>query len=216
MHHLYSAIFVRPILLKSKSKGNHDSATVKFVTSVMSTFVLLNHLCIFLKIRLLESVQLVAAEIPIPENVTEPVVLSQRSFAVSVQEEFESQALSVSLGDNPFSDNHTELSEDSLIFSAVKSSTASIALPRNLYDSLPASYSLRITHLVFLNDALFLRRNDSSLKVGSIIISPSIENRTVEGLDPPISLTFLKNPVSDKDILLTMYCQLSISHSTVD
>ena len=137
-----------------------------------------------------------AAEIPIPENATGPVVLSQRSFAVSVQKELGLQALSVSLGDSPFSDNQTELSEDSLIFSTVKSSTASITLPQNLFDSLPASNSSRITHLVFLNHALFLRRNDSSLTVGSIIISASIINRTVEGLEPPVSLTFLKNPVS--------------------
>ena len=139
-----------------------------------------------------------AAEIPIPENETGPVTLSQSLFAVSVQEELESQILSVSLGHDPFSDTQTELNEESLIFSTVKSSTASITLPQNLFDSLPASNSSRITYLVFLNDALFLRRNDSTLKVGSIIISTSIVNRTVEGLEPPVSLTFLKNPVSIK------------------
>ena len=176
------------------------------------------HICC--KIRLLESVEIVVTDLPIPENETGPVILSQSLFAISVQEVntqgFESQTLSVSLGDSPFSDTQTELSEESLSFSASMSSTSSITLPQNLFSSLPASNSSRITHLVFLNNALFLRRNDSSLKVGSIIISASIVNRTVEGLEPPVSVTFLKNSVSHKDILLRIYCQLSISHSTVD
>ena len=153
-----------------------------------------------LQIRLLESVQLVAAEIPIPDNETGPVVLLQSSFAVSVQEvnsqKFESQVLSVSLGDSPFSGTKNISSEDSLNFSAVNHSTASITLPANLFDSLPASNSSRITQLVFLNDALYLRRNESSLEVGSIIIVTSVAEEIIEHLEPPISLTFLKNPVS--------------------
>ena len=158
------------------------------------------------EIRLLESVEIVVADLPIPENETGPVILLQGLFAISVQEvnpqEFESQILSVSLGNSPFSDIQTGLSEESLNFSAAMSSTASITLPQNLFNSLPASNSSHITHLVFLNNALFLRRNDSSLKVGSIIISASIVNRTVEGLEPPVSITFLKNSVSRKNTLL--------------
>ena len=153
-------------------------------------------------IRLLQSTELLAAEIPIQENETGPVILSQSSFAVSVQEanpqEFEPQVLSVSLGESPFSDPQIQLNEDSLGFSAVNYSTASIALPQNLFNSLPASNSSNILHLVFLTDALYLRRNDSSLEVGSIIIAASVADRVIEEVEPPISITFLKNPVSHK------------------
>ena len=153
-----------------------------------------------MKIRLLESIQLVTADIPIPENQTEPVVLTQESFAVSVQqvnpEEFEEQVFSVSLGEHPFSGEDTRLNNNSLDFSPVTSSTASITLPQNLFDSLPGSNSSRITRSVFLTDALYLRRNESALVVGSIIIAASVVNSTIEGLNPPIFITLLKNPVS--------------------
>ena len=141
-----------------------------------------------------------AAEIPIPENETGRVILAQRSFAVSGQEvnpeKFETQVLSVSLGDSPFTDTQTELSEDSFDLSTVNYSTASITLPHNLFDRLPASNSSRITQLVFLSDQLYLRRNESHFEVGSIIIAASVAERIIKRLEPPISLTFLKNPVS--------------------
>ena len=150
--------------------------------------------------RLLESIQLITADIPISKNQTEPVVLTQVSFAVSVQqvnpEDFDMQMFSVLLGDDPFSGKHAQLDNTILDFSPVTSSTASITLPQNLFDSLPVMNSTRITRSVFLTDALYLRRNDSTLKVGSIILTASVVNNTVEGLNPPISITFLKNPVS--------------------
>ena len=139
-------------------------------------------------------------EIPIPENHTGPVILTQRSFAVSVQEvdpeAFNTQVFSLSLGDNPFSEANLELNENSLDFFSMTSSTASLTLPENLFDSLRVSNFSRITQSVFLTDGLYLRRNDSLLEVGSVIIATSVVNGTIEGLDPPISITFLKNPVS--------------------
>ena len=142
-------------------------------------------------------------DLPIPENQTEPVVLAQESFAVSVQqvnpEDFEMQVFGVSLGENPFSGQDAQLNNNSLDFSPVTSSTASITLPQNLFDSLTMSSYSRITRSVFLNDALYLRRNDSALEVGSIIIAASVVNSTIEGLTPPISIMFLKNPVRHKE-----------------
>ena len=155
----------------------------------------------FEKNRLLESIQLVTADIPIPPNQTEPVVLTQESFAVCVQqvnpEEFEMQVFSVSLGDDPFSSQDVQLNNNSFGLSPASSFTASITLPQNLFDSVPESNSSRIAQSVFLNDALYLTRNDSALEVGSIIIAASVVNSTIEGLSPPISITFLRNPVSD-------------------
>ena len=140
------------------------------------------------------------AEIPISESHTGPVMLLQRSFAVSVQEvnpeEFNAQFFSVSLGGNPFSEENLELNENSLDFSSVTSSTASLTLPQNLFDSLRDSNSSRITQSVFLTEALYLRRNTSVLEVGSVIIAANVVNSAIKGLEPPISLTFLKNPVS--------------------
>ena len=140
------------------------------------------------------------AKIVIPDNHTGPVILPLDSFAVSVQdvdpEEFGTQTFSVSLGDNPFSEFDMRLNENSLDFSSVTSSTASLTLPQNLFDSLQFSNSSRITHSVFLTDALYLRRNDSVLEVGSVVIAASVVNSTIEGLEPPVSLTFQKKPVS--------------------
>ena len=142
---------------------------------------------------------MVTADIPIPVNQTEPVILAQESFAVSVQqvnpEEFEMQIFSISLGDDPFSGT-AQLDNNSLELSPVTSFTASITLPQNLFDSLPMSTSSRIARSVFLTDALYLRRNNSGLELGSIIIAASVVNKTVEKLNPPVSITFLKDPVS--------------------
>ena len=143
---------------------------------------------------------MVTAEIPIPPNHTGPVILPQDSFAVSVQEvnpeEFEMQIFSASLGSNPFSNPNLELKDDSLAFSPVTSSTASLTLPPNLFDSSRVSNSSHIALSVFLTDALYLRRNKSLLEVGSVVLSASVINKTIDQLDPPISLRFLKNPVS--------------------
>ena len=142
-----------------------------------------------------------ATDIPIPENSTEPEILLQESFAVSVQEvdpeEFDThQVFSVSLGSNPFSQDDLELNESSLVFSSVNSPTASLTIPPNVFDMMRVSNSSRITQSVYLTDALYLTRNDSKLKVGSVILETSVVNMTIEDLNPPITLTFLKNPVS--------------------
>ena len=75
--------------------------------------------------------------------------------------------------------------------------TASISLPNNLFDAiLNVTNNTRITHAVFLTDSLFLRRENNDMEVGSIIISASlVGSYSVEGIDPPLNITFLKNPV---------------------
>ena len=143
---------------------------------------------------------MVTAEIPIPPNNTGPVILPHNSFAVSVQEvspeEFDMQTFSVSLGSNPFSNPSLELNKDSMAFSPMTSYTASLTLPQNLFESSGVSNSSRIALSVFVTDALYLRRNKSLLEVGSVVLSASVINQTINELDPPISLRFLINPVS--------------------
>ena len=75
--------------------------------------------------------------------------------------------------------------------------TASISLPNNLFNAiLNVTNNTRITHAVFLSDSLFLRRENNDMEVGGIIISASlVGSNSVEGIDPPLNITFLKNPV---------------------
>ena len=172
----------------------------KLINIAVGSYVCLFMCFLWFTWRLLDAVQTVTANIIIPENHTGPVILPLDSFAVSVQDvdpgEFDAQTFSVSLGDNPFSEFDMRLNENNLDFSSVASFTASLTLPQNLFDSLHVSNSSRITHSVFLTDALYLRRNDSVLEVGSIVIAASVVNSTLEELEPPISLRFQKNPVS--------------------
>ena len=75
--------------------------------------------------------------------------------------------------------------------------TASISLPNNLFDAiLNVTNNTRITHAVFLTDSLFLRRENNEMEVGGIIISASVVgSNSVEAIEPPLNITFLKNPV---------------------
>ena len=108
------------------------------------------------------------------------------------------QIFSANLG--TFSDlNVTENidSNDLLFHMGPNQSTASISLPNNLFSAiLNVTNNTRITHAVFLSDSLFLRRVNNDLEVGGIIISASVVgSNSVEGIDPRLNITFLKNPV---------------------
>ena len=149
--------------------------------------------------RLRESIEEVTESIPIPENETQ-VVLTRNSFAVAVQEvepdEFPGLTFSADIT-NGFDDANSQLDMDSLSFSETDEATASLSLPSSLFDNLPSSKnSTRITQSVFLTDSLFLRRSSNFSEVGSIILAASVVGTRLTGLDPPIQLSFLKNPVS--------------------
>ena len=153
--------------------------------------------------RLLDAVNSVAQDIPIPENSSMPVVITQNTFAVSVQaldpNDFEGLTFSASLGDQFHTDNE-KIDPDMLSFDDAQQSTptASIALPKNTFKEAGLMNSTRIVQSVYLTDSLFLRRNDSQRVVGSIVIAAGVANGVrVQGLtNPPVKLTFLKNPVS--------------------
>ena len=131
-------------------------------------------------------------------------MITRSAFAVSVQQvdlkKFMEigQIFSANLG--TFSDlNVTENidSNDLLFHMGPNQSTASISLPNNLFSAiLNVTNNTRITHAVFLSDSLFLRRVNNDLEVGGIIISASVVgSNSVEGIDPLLNITFLKNPV---------------------
>ena len=148
----------------------------------------------------MEAVESVTENIPIT-NTSVPVVITQRSFAVSVQqvdiEKFKQsgQTFSVNFGD--FSARNERIDSNDLTFeSGSKQSSASITLPNYLLNSVPnLTNSSRITNAVFITDSLFLSRSDI-LKVGSLIISAAVVGTsTLEQLQPPVNLRFIIDQV---------------------
>ena len=154
-----------------------------------------------LRCRLLESLEVVAESIPIPENSTEPVVIMQPTFAVSVQEVDPQSFAGFTFSASIDSGSEEELGNDSLSFggdgdTAMRPAT-SMSLPPSLFQSIPVTNATRITQSVFVNDGLFLRRNATinQQEVGAIILAAEVVGSRVSGLDPPITLIFLKNQV---------------------
>ena len=152
---------------------------------------------------MLEAIESVVESIPII-NISEPIVITQKLFAVSVQqvntEEFTQFGQTFSVDLKGFSNENETLNSNDLVFgSPSQQSTAVINLPNNLLSALPnlTKNNTRITHSVFITDSLFLRRNNYNLEVGSVIISASVVGAdTIRELDPPVDLRFQVNPVS--------------------
>ena len=152
---------------------------------------------------MLEAIESVVENIPII-NISEPIVITQKSFAVSVQqvdtEEFTKSGQTFSINYRGFSDENQTLNSNDLVFGLPSEQpTAVINLPNNLLSALPnlTKNNTRITHSVFITDSLFLRRNNYHLEVASVIISTTVVGTDmISGLDPPVDLRFLVNPVS--------------------
>ena len=156
----------------------------------------------------MEAIESVVDNIPVA-NVSEPVVLAQRSFAVSVQrinfEEFSTngQTFSVNVGAGQ------NLTSDNLMFADLLDipPTGSISLPNNLFSFVAnVSNNTRITNAVFISDSLFLRRDTRYTEVGSVIISATVVGvDTIRNLNPPVTLGFQISPVSNKTMISLNY-----------
>lgn len=139
--------------------------------------------------RLLANLMDVAGSLPIPENVTEPLIISRMRFAVSVQEvdpqEFAGIMFSAQVDpDKPL--NSSDLSFEP----PQKEPTGAISLPGTLFEQTPQNMT-RIATSVFLTDSLFLRRNNNSRVVDSIIIAASVVGVDgVKNLNPPVQTEF--------------------------
>ena len=173
------------------------------ISNTSAKLVLLIENFKYICFRILEAVELVTENIPIT-NTSEPVVISQTSFAVSVQqvdiEEFKlsGQTFSVKYDFEDLLTRNQSLDSNNLIFgSSNEQSTVAITLPNNLLKFVPnLSNTSRITNAVFITDSLFLSRSDI-LEVGSHIISAAVVGaNTLEQLQPPVNLSFIINPVS--------------------
>ena len=160
---------------------------------------------------MLEAVESVVENIPII-NISEPIVIAQKSFAVSVQQvdtkEFTQFGQTFSVNYKGFSDENQTLNSNDLVFGIPSEQpTAVINLPNNLLSALSniTKNNTRITHSVFITDSLFLRRNNYNLEVGSVIISTTVVGTdTIRELDPPVDLRFQVNPVS------SYYCSMCL------
>ena len=154
--------------------------------------------------RILEAIGSIVENVPIG-NISEPVVITRRTFALSAQQVDLNQFMEIgqnfSANLGGFSNLNTNESIDSSELSfemrMTMQATASIRLPNNLFSAVPnVTNNTRITHAVFLSDSLFLRRNSNDLEVGGIIISARVVGyNSIQSLDPPVSISFLKNPV---------------------
>ncbi|XP_019850052.1 PREDICTED: hemicentin-1-like isoform X1 [Amphimedon queenslandica] len=147
--------------------------------------------------RILEAIDSVVDNIPIA-NASEPVIIAQKSFAVSVQEvdpeafSRSGQTFSVNIAD--FTQRNISSGDLSFESNTVSPPTGTIQLPNNLFSSLPENIS-RISHAVFVTDSLFLRRSFSYQRVSSVIISASVVGAgTIRNLRPPVNLGFQLNP----------------------
>ena len=166
----------------------------------------------------MEDIESVTENIPInSSDISKPVVISQRSFAVSIQQvnlqtfSKNGQTFNVNIGNDQ--------SNDIIVGDTVDTKPiASISLPNNLLDSIPNSN--RITNAAFLSDSLFLRRDDKFMEVGSVIISATVVGvDTIQELNPPVTLTFqIINSVSSTSnkiyfcfrILVNYHCNVLI------
>lgn len=149
--------------------------------------------------RLLDAIEQVSSNIPFCQNKSS-FVISRELFAVSVEQvdpmEFTGNMLLVSLSGELFLEDNGNTSWNELLLMRDNTHSASVSLPIGLFNTLDVYNVTRVTHSVFLTDSLFAMRKESYQEVGSVIVSATVVNRSVEGLDPPITLTFLRNLVS--------------------
>ena len=148
--------------------------------------------------RILEAVENVADKIPV-FNASEPAVIAQKSFAISVQQvdtkelSKSGQVFSVILSD--FAQQNIT-SEDLSFKSPASIFTGSIEMPSRLFHG-NFSNASKVLHAVFVTDSLFLRRSFNYQRVSSIIMSASVKGveTSLRGLQPPVNLKFQINPV---------------------
>ena len=143
--------------------------------------------------RLLGSIEVLSEALP-AEVGGEPVVITQTSFAISVQEveveTFQGQTISANGVNLDFNNSETVTTKPAV----------SLELPRNLFQ-VSTGNSTRITNSVFLNDLLYLRRDTKNLNVSGIIISAGLAgiDRVYNLTNPTVNLEFQRNIVSDSN-----------------
>ncbi|XP_019864466.1 PREDICTED: uncharacterized protein LOC109593811 [Amphimedon queenslandica] len=144
--------------------------------------------------RILASIEPIIAEIPLT-NLDEPVFIVFENFATSVIEIETEQFDGLT---STFDANNSRI-EYTFEFKASTTTLHSISLPSDLLSSsINLTNSTRVINNLFLNEGLFLRRKNDSLKVKSFIVSSTFVNTSIRNLENPLNVTF---PSSNKDDL---------------
>ena len=140
---------------------------------------------------------MVVDQYPISNNATS---LTYQQYAVTIQQ------FNSTTDDIIFSVNHsnnTLFNSDDISFKKFNNPAATITLPSSVLGVVNKDNStVRLAQAVFRTDFLFLRRKDllrrnPYLKVGSILISASVGNESVEDLKDWVTITFRKNEVKE-------------------
>ena len=143
-------------------------------------------------------------EYPIPENTTDPILVVQKNYVLAVQE-FNMTYNSTNnfiFGISEHFSNGIGIDGNSIHFENVEDPAAIIEIPSSILDAVEGGEDIiRFTHAIFDTESLFLRRQellerDRYLKVGSTIISASVNNETIQDLQDPVIITLRKNEVS--------------------
>ena len=154
----------------------------KSVMQIYILFLLLTYT------RILEALEVVVQALPV-SNISEPVSITQRTFAVSVQQIGIDELKTYGKNFSVIQTNTSELFFTETIY---QSSVGSVYLPESLFNLFANNNAtLRIANAAFLSDSLFIRRQTNSLEVTSIIISTSIVGvGVVQRLTHPVQLNF--------------------------
>ena len=163
---------------------------------------------------MLAALERLASEYPASED-GETVLILRNTFSYAIRpanvKTFSGQALSALLGS---SSDFTDTTANNIVLEATEGATASISLPETLFDGLNiTSNETTIVYSIFLNEALFLRRQEyieennlTTNTPGGLVVGAFIpDNVTVTELDDPVQLTFLKNPVSSGALCYIKY-----------
>jgi hypothetical protein len=157
--------------------------------------------------RILEVVESIAIDFPIPENETSNVI-ELDAFSVTVNR-IDPESESFKTMGFEFAPTKTDDSTDDglspdqpkppepISLSIPPSFFENVALPP-VTDNETTSQPIRISNTVYQTEALFTRRGNNSFVVGSIIASATLSVGSaitrVSNLDPPIVLIFAKRP----------------------
>lgn len=139
--------------------------------------------------------------LPIPENSTTPVNITTTTFFQSVQRldtKDTKRILSfvAALGDEFSNTSNENVLNDGLLEYGKRpdvNTTGSIEIPISAVEDF---VNPRVTFSIYVRDTLFLRRNNNSKAVASVIVGSSVVGEKITNLDEPVTLRFKMKPVS--------------------
>ena len=136
------------------------------------------------------------SELPVTE-INEPVIITFERLAASTIKlnvsnfeglVFSSDVNSSNIGEPQYGPNNNATTDE----------TISIILPEDLLDDANTTDTIKVINKVFIDDILFLRRDNKSLEVNSAIASAAVVDTPIQGLENSINISFPMGKVSQK------------------